>query len=498
MQALRVDLVHNSDFELFQPIKNGTINTSQYKSMEQFKTDLFLIWSHLISKEFGIDMKELKSHKVLLVIGNLAEKVLIETMLDVLIKGMNFEAVSVHQESILSCFGAGITVGCVVDVGAEKTSVACVEDGMILPETRIILNFGGSDITRFFGLLMTQRAGFVKSDFSNDLFSAKNLYGFSMFQRMKESFCTFRSSDIAVQSGECYFRKPGQKTLMYNFKTFYEPLFSVYSMFYPEYSLQALKEFELQDDQNLSLLLGETEGVIKTKFGISAIPFHLPEQENTGEKRTSLYKEPLKMVYNPNKEIKPSNNDDVKNIVSVEPETQAEPELIIEEESKATLSIETGLICLQTAIVLSILSTSTKLHSALKNKNSSSEADAKIQLSSTEEERIVKMFGSVLLTGGGLCHFPGAGPALREKIVTSFEQLKETFGFTVSNNNLDNILCDVIISPRDLEGEILAWKGASILVRLDGFMNPQSWMRAGEWEEFGYEELCARIYGLPQ
>lgn len=483
---------------MFQPIKNGTINTLQYKSIEQFKTDLLQIWSHLISKDLFIDLKDLKSYKVLLVIGNLAEKVLIESMLDVLIRDMKFEAVSVHQESIVSCFGAGITVGCVVDVGAEKTSISCVEDGLLIPETRIDLNIGGSDITRLFGLLMTQRAGFANSEFSNGLFSTSNLYIFSMFQRLKESFGTFRISDIAVQNGECYLRQPGQKTLMYNFKTFYEPLLSVYSMFNPEFSLQALKEIEPHDDQSTSLLLLHSDGVMKTKFGTSAIPFHIPEPENIGDKRTTLYKEPLKMVYNPNKESKALNDDDVKDNVPTEPETKAEPEKITEQDPKAMLSIETGMIPLQTAIVLSILSTSPKLQSALKNKGNNSNVDNKIQLSSSEEERIVKMFSSILLTGGGLCHFPGVSPALREKVTAAFEQLKETFGFSGSNTSVDVSLCDVILSPRDLEGEILAWKGASILVRLDGYMNPNSWMRAGEWEEFGYEELCARIFGLPQ
>ena len=37
---------------------------------------------------------------------------------------------------------------CVVDVGDQKTSISCVEDGISHPETRIHLNYGGADITQ--------------------------------------------------------------------------------------------------------------------------------------------------------------------------------------------------------------------------------------------------------------------------------------------------------------------------------------------------------------
>ena len=37
---------------------------------------------------------------------------------------------------------------CVVDLGDQKTSISCVEDGISHPETRIHLDYGGSDIAR--------------------------------------------------------------------------------------------------------------------------------------------------------------------------------------------------------------------------------------------------------------------------------------------------------------------------------------------------------------
>lgn len=37
---------------------------------------------------------------------------------------------------------------CVVDMGDQKTSISCVEDGISHPETRIHLDYGGADITQ--------------------------------------------------------------------------------------------------------------------------------------------------------------------------------------------------------------------------------------------------------------------------------------------------------------------------------------------------------------
>ncbi len=39
-------------------------------------------------------------------------------------------AVVVHQESVCVTFGSGLSSACVVDVGDQKTSVCCVEDGV--------------------------------------------------------------------------------------------------------------------------------------------------------------------------------------------------------------------------------------------------------------------------------------------------------------------------------------------------------------------------------
>lgn len=62
-------------------------------------------------------------------------------------------------------FGSGLNCACVVDVGAEKTSVSCVEDGISHPNTRVCMEYGGSDITQLFMWLL-QKCCFPYKDCS--------------------------------------------------------------------------------------------------------------------------------------------------------------------------------------------------------------------------------------------------------------------------------------------------------------------------------------------
>lgn len=57
-------------------------------------------------------------------------------MVTLLLRYMKFRGVFVQQESACATFGAGVSTACVVDIGAQKTSVSCVEDGLCIPDSR--------------------------------------------------------------------------------------------------------------------------------------------------------------------------------------------------------------------------------------------------------------------------------------------------------------------------------------------------------------------------
>ena len=44
----------------------------------------------------------------------------------------------VHQESVSATYGSGLSSACVVDVGDQKTSLCCVEDGVSHRSSRCV------------------------------------------------------------------------------------------------------------------------------------------------------------------------------------------------------------------------------------------------------------------------------------------------------------------------------------------------------------------------
>jgi len=60
----------------------------------------------------------------------------IKVMIGVLLEDLGFKSVLMQQASVAAALGAGLSSACVVDAGAQKISVACVEDGVSLAGSR--------------------------------------------------------------------------------------------------------------------------------------------------------------------------------------------------------------------------------------------------------------------------------------------------------------------------------------------------------------------------
>lgn len=59
-------------------------------------------------------------------------------MTDLLLKWIGFKQLCLEQESVCTTFGAGISTACVIDIGAKLSKITCVEEGLVLPETRSV------------------------------------------------------------------------------------------------------------------------------------------------------------------------------------------------------------------------------------------------------------------------------------------------------------------------------------------------------------------------
>ncbi|RUP51885.1 hypothetical protein BC936DRAFT_144904 [Jimgerdemannia flammicorona] len=205
-------------YRLLYPLRHGSFNTQDYDSLREVLGDLETIWTEAIKEELGIEKGDLKNCNAVLVIPDTYNKAFVTEIVTMLLRFMRFRGVFVQQvriiylpESSCATFGAGISVACVVDIGAQKTSIACVEDGMCLPDSRVYLNYGGDDITTFFtALLLRNRFPYGDIDLAR-------AYDWRLAEELKEKFCTMNEvgehmtwSIVRFWScvPRCYFLKP--------------------------------------------------------------------------------------------------------------------------------------------------------------------------------------------------------------------------------------------------------------------------------------------------
>ncbi|CAH8585087.1 unnamed protein product [Schistosoma bovis] len=134
------------------PMRYGFLSTSaNYSAILQ---DLEDIWSTALEKHIGIARSNLSNYRAILVINDVYKRNEIRYLVHLLLNRLKFGRVFVHQASVCATYGIGLPTACVINIGEQKTSVSCVEDGVAHTETRIILPVGRSDVLRVFHSLV--------------------------------------------------------------------------------------------------------------------------------------------------------------------------------------------------------------------------------------------------------------------------------------------------------------------------------------------------------
>ncbi len=143
------------------------------------------------------------------------------------LRSFEFKQVAFIQESLAGTYGAGYSSACIVDVGAQKTSICCVEDGMCIEDSRINLKYGGYDVTETFIKMM------LFDHFPYDDINLKRRYDFLLAEELKTNFCTMNQSEISVQLYNFHLRAPNQATQKFQFKTYDEVILAPMGFFDP-------------------------------------------------------------------------------------------------------------------------------------------------------------------------------------------------------------------------------------------------------------------------
>ncbi|KAI5966338.1 ARP8 [Candida pseudojiufengensis] len=221
-------LILEDGWNLRYPMINANFNeySKDYKSRQEILGDLTNIIKDSLQKL--LDINDVSNLKVMLIIPDLYDKTYVETWSDLLLRFVGFGKLGILQEAVAATFGAGASTACIVDVGAQTTKISCVDEGMIINDSRILLRYGGDNITETFVKLI------LENWFPYKDINLLNSYDWELAKNLKEQFITFQDADIAVQLYNFYKRNPFQQTEKFEFKIFDEVMLAPMGLFFPQ------------------------------------------------------------------------------------------------------------------------------------------------------------------------------------------------------------------------------------------------------------------------
>ncbi|KAI0802610.1 hypothetical protein GGR55DRAFT_418866 [Xylaria sp. FL0064] len=226
--AQRVPDDSDPKFKLWWPIQHGALNEDDYATAEHLYDDLETLIDKAIRQELGLTSTSTwRNYSCVFVIPDLYDKKYVEQVLKSCMTWFEFSRICFIQESMAATFGAGYTQACVVDVGAQKTSIACVEDGLCIEDSRINLKYGGYDVTDTFIKMM------LYDNFPYQEINLRRRYDFLLAEELKIKHCTMSQADISVQLYQFHLRAPNQPTYKYQFKTYDEVILAPMGFYDP-------------------------------------------------------------------------------------------------------------------------------------------------------------------------------------------------------------------------------------------------------------------------
>eukprot|EP00249_Psilotum_nudum_P014372 c24788_g1_i1 orf=403-2223(-) len=190
----------NKPYSLRRPICRGRLNISECYSLQQVCDDIFAIWNWALTLKLDLPEKRRQHLSAVLIVPDTLDSREIKEILTVILKDLQFHSAVVHQESVSATFGNGVSSACIVNLGAQVSSVICVEDGVALPTTRMILPFGGDDITRCL-LWVEQRLKSWPTVECNPLHNPMDML---MLTKVKEEHCCIKEGEQHVSVELCF------------------------------------------------------------------------------------------------------------------------------------------------------------------------------------------------------------------------------------------------------------------------------------------------------
>ncbi|KAJ7116062.1 hypothetical protein C8R44DRAFT_794050 [Mycena epipterygia] len=440
-KALRLANPQESGYAVRWPIRGSNFNTRDYgSSVQAILADIETVIQHTLRDRLGVNPREYKDYSVVLVIPDLYDRSYVREFVNLLLVTMGFKQLCAQQESLAATYGAGLSNACVVDIGAVKTSVACVDEGLIIPDTRLNLNMGGDDITEFLYVLL-DRIHFPYRDIN-----LARSYDWSVMEDLKARLCTLAEGDVALNLYDFVVRQPFKPTEKYGLRAYDEIILAPMVIFEPRMVQfkQKLENLHSISHPDVSDEILEHHGdqitsamIISTQHLMPAIPM-----------------------------IKPPT-------VRGDAEAHAPIEIMqLDEEGKGVKTLVPSKHAGGFGIDVCFEASKLPLDVAIFNSARAAGGDEKIR----------KYLQAVLVIGG-TANIPGISHGLESRLQAIATPLV-----------VDMEKVQIIPPPKEVEPTVLAWKGAAVLGKMDGVS--ELWVTQSDWDVLGLRGLKERCFFL--
>lgn len=522
-------------WQLHRPWARGMLNVQGYADtygdacIEALLNDVQLILTHaltappheaagasLTSAGLGIPARELSHYSVLLLVPDSFSRSDVRALGHVLLRHMGLAALHVQTEGLCATFGAGLSAACVVDLGATSIGIACVEEGLVLPETRITLSYGGRDMSAFFlDVLRGSSFPYHECDI------AKRVADAQLLDQLKERFVTLQPSQVGLNLFDFLVRLPGKTTQKYALRLYDEPILAGLLLFHPSFvpnkrlprrartalttDAVASEEPELNavltasnpslgGDEAAELSAHASIDVSPTLAMLGCLGARLPDA-------AAAHVDPARAAPEPAATASPM--PDVG-----EPSARPSPApegASASKASKAALSVpQTSAMATQAAKCAAAASAAasqgvdvvaeaacTPLDRAVFHSLLSSTGTREGALSAGSEERLRRLANNIVCIGGA-ARIAGLSEALEARVsmllaehYTPADSAKAPAVPVPPHFVAPQAV--VIPPPRNLDPASLAWKGLAVLAHLETMQ--ELWVQASDWDTFGYRAL---------
>lgn len=461
--ALR--LADSAGFTVRYPIHQRGFNARDWSSLQLLLDDITLILQETLRTELGIKPVDYKNYSVVLVVPDFGDRTYVQDMANIILNIMGFKEIAIHQESYCAIFSAGMSSACVVDIGAQQSSVTVIEEGMVNPDTRMNLSYGGDDVTVALTALL-QRASFPYK--SLDLARTTD---WLMMDGLKMKVCTLEEHLVANTPWDFYVVPEKGLTNKYILRTYDENILAPLCWFDTR-----MIDFETKREASFVLSNPDVSDLIKSPYGeptgaMKQCTAHLlPTRDPIGDANTpgstpappALTPAPL----SPAGKAAPSGPSTpvpqgTPGATTLAPPTAAHS-------TAATPAPDAEVADDTPSFDVAFEASKTPLDGAIASAISMASSENKVKTAAS----------SILLVGGGSA-LKGLAPFIADRLPALLRQR----GYPIDH-------VQIVPPPRGLNPKFMSWKGASVMCNLDSLSD--MWIGADEFEDLGARMLKDR------